>query len=51
MAAFKVGDEVVIRAKVDRAPEEGTKLYRLITPEGTVVWASEQELETDKEKD
>lgn len=44
MSDYKKGDNVYIRAVVDRAPQEGAKLYRLVTEKGTVVWARPEEL-------
>jgi|GEM_PF-2562118 len=41
---LKEGDHVYIEAVVDRVPGEHGRLYRLLTPEGTVVWAHPIEL-------
>ncbi|MGI6106328.1 MAG: hypothetical protein ACOX8B_00080 [Lachnospiraceae bacterium] len=41
---FAEGQEIYLKARVDRAPAENTKLYRLVTEKGTVVWASEEEI-------
>ena len=43
----KKGDSVYIKAVVDKAPENGQMLYRLITPRGTVVWSGSDEIVTE----
>ena len=45
MDGFREGQEVFIRAVIDRVPSGKTKLYRLVTEKGTVVWADAEELE------
>ncbi len=49
MEKFEVGEEVYIKAKIDRIPGGEAVMYRLETPEGTVVWAKEHEIEKRKD--
>lgn len=52
MSSFVKGEEVYLKATVDREADEKHKLLRLMTPDGTVVWASPDEVlrAADQEK-
>lgn len=45
MNEFENGSEVLIRATIDRVPQEGQELYRVITPSGSIVWVRAEEME------
>jgi len=44
MSDFKKGENVLIKAVVDREADENHKLLRLITEKGTVIWAAPEEV-------
>lgn len=48
MDTYSNGEAVYIKAVVDRTPQDGQKLYRLVTERGTVIWASAEELKSKK---
>ena len=41
---MRKGDEVYVKATITLAPEGDRTLYRVVTPEGAVIWVKEYEL-------